>query len=235
VWLFYDPFTAISLFIAYILGFIVLMITASIIAPRVARKFAGRFTLQTSMLIIGLLVVISGLAGVGLTAYLIGGLLGGEVTSGFIASILIFVLIMNIISYLISPVTINLMYNAKPSPQLQEIVNSVAMRLGFTRPPKAMIVHGPPNAFAYGNILFGRYVAVSNTLLELMSREELEAVIGHELGHHKHRDNAVMLFMGLIPSVLYFLGVTLIRLGFISGYARTVYSDRRREGMVDLY
>ncbi len=230
MWLFYDPFTAISLFIAYILGFIVLMITASIIAPRVARKFAGRFTLQTSMLIIGLLVVISGLAGVGLTAYLIGGLLGGEVTSGFIASILIFVLIMNIISYLISPVTINLMYNAKPSPQLQEIVNSVAMRLGFTRPPKAMIVHGPPNAFAYGNILFGRYVAVSNTLLELMSREELEAVIGHELGHHKHRDNAVMLFMGLIPSVLYFLGVTLIRLGFISGYARTVYSDRRREG-----
>jgi len=229
-WFLYDPFTAIALFTAYIVGFIVLIIAAGVLAPRVARRFAGRFTLQASMLIIGLIVVLSGLAGVGLTAYIIAGVLGESITTGFIAGLILFILILNIISYLVSPITINIMYGAKPSPELQDVVSSVAKRLGFTNPPKAVVVNGPPNAFAYGNILFGKYVAVSNTLLEMVDREELEAIIGHELGHHRHRDNAIMLFMGMIPSILYFLGVTLIRIGFISSYARSAYSDRRREG-----
>jgi heat shock protein HtpX len=229
-WFLYDPFTAIALFTAYIVGFIVLIIAAGVLAPRVARGFTGRFTLQASMLIIGLIVVLSGLAGVGLTAYIIGGVLGESITTGFIAGIILFILVLNIISYLVSPITINIMYGAKPSPELQDVVNSVARRLGFANPPKAVVVNGPPNAFAYGNILFGKYVAVSNTLLEMVDREELEAIIGHELGHHRHRDNAIMLFMGMIPSILYFLGVTLIRIGFISSYARSAYSGRRREG-----
>ena len=229
-WFLYDPFTAIALFTAYIIGFIVLVIAAGVLAPRVARRFAGRFTLQASMLIIGLIVVLSGLAGVGLTAYIIAGVLGESITTGFIAGLILFILILNIVSYLVSPITINIMYGAKPSPELQDVVSSVAKRLGFTNPPKAVVVNGPPNAFAYGNILFGKYVAVSNTLLEMVDKEELEAIIGHELGHHRHRDNAIMLFMGMIPSILYFLGVTLIRIGFISSYARSAYSDRRREG-----
>jgi heat shock protein HtpX len=65
--------------------------------------------------------------------------------------------------------------------------------------------------------------------MAMTTPDELRAIIGHELGHHKHRDNAIMLFMGLIPSVLYFLGVTLVRIGIISGYARSL-SSRRREG-----
>jgi len=231
LWWFVDPFTAIALTVAYIIGFVVLIVFAGLLAPKVARRFAGKFSLQASMMIIGLLVIVAGLAGVGLTAYILAGVLGEQLSAGVIVGILTFVLVLNIISYLISPLTINILYGAKPSAQLQEIVNSVARRLGMSRPPKAVVVHGPPNAFAYGNILFGKYIAVTDSLLEIVNRDELEAIIGHELGHHKHRDNAIMLFMGLIPSVLYFIGITLIRMGFISGYARAAYGERRREGV----
>jgi heat shock protein HtpX len=74
-----------------------------------------------------------------------------------------------------------------------------------------MIVQSPPNAFAYGNFLTGKFVAVSDTLLNMLSRDELMAVIGHEIGHHKHRDNLFMLLLGLLPSLIFYLGYMLIR------------------------
>lgn len=224
-----DPFTLIALILAYIIGFTVLMLTAGYIAPRVARRFSEKFTLHASMAIVGLLVIISGLAGMGLVTYTLLGLLGIEITANFITSIIVLVLVLNALSYLISPLAINIVYSAKPSAQLQEVVNRVAKSLGLSKPPKAVIVHGPPNAFAYGNFLFGKYVAVSSSLMEVVAPQELEAIIGHELGHHKHRDNTIMLFMGLIPSVLYFMGIVLIRAGVLTGYVRT-YSSKRREG-----
>jgi len=228
-WLFYTPSLLITLIIVYIIGFTVMLIGAGYIAPRVARRVAKKFSLQASMLILGLVVILSGIAGVGIVAYVLMEFLDVEVTAGFILSILLLVLILNIVTYLLSPFMINVMYRARKDPQLQHIVNEVARAVGFSKPPKAVIVEAPPNAFAYGNILTGKYVAVSRSLIEITTPEELRAIIGHELGHHKHRDDAVMLFMGLIPSLLYFLGITLVRIGLISGFARSVTS-RRREG-----
>jgi len=144
----------------------------------------------------------------------------------FLATIVLFAIIMNVFSYLFTPYMINIMYGAKRDPELQRIVDEVARRSGFNRSPKAVVVEGPPNAFAYGNFLTGRYVAVTTGMLQLVDREELEAVIGHELGHHKHRDMAVLLFMGIIPSILYYLGLTMIRLGLLG----SVSSSRERRG-----
>jgi heat shock protein HtpX len=228
-WLFYSPSLLLTLILVYIIGFTVMLIGAGYIAPRVARRVARRLSLQASMAILGLIVILSGIAGVGIVAYVLLGVLEVEMTAGFIVSILILVLILNMLSYLLSPFMINTMFRAKSDPALQRVVDEVAATLGFSKPPKAVVVEGPPNAFAYGNILAGRYVAISRSLMAITTPDELKAVIGHELGHHKHRDNAIMLFMGLIPSVLYFLGVTLVRLGIISGYARSL-SSRRREG-----
>jgi heat shock protein HtpX len=228
-WLFYTPSLLIALIVVYIIGFTVMLVGAGYIAPRVARRVAKRFSLQASMAILGLVVVLSGLAGVGIVAYALLNILEVEVTAGFIISILMLVLVLNVISYLTSPLMINIMFRAKSDPQLQRVVDEVALNLNFSKPPKAVLVEGPPNAFAYGNVLMGRYVAVSRSLMAMTTPDELKAIIGHELGHHKHRDNAIMLFMGLIPSVLYFLGVTLVRIGIISGYARSL-SSRRREG-----
>jgi len=229
MWLIYDPFTMISLILTYIVGFTILLFAAGYLAPRVARKFTNKFSLQASMIIIGLIIIVAGFAGVGITAYLLASLFSVDDAAGLITSIILMVLVLNIISYLVSPLTINIMYGAKRNAQLQELVNDVARKLGFSKPPKAVVVNGPPNAFAYGNFLSGKYVAVTTGLMEIATTDELKAIIGHELGHHRHKDNTIMLFTGLIPSLLYFMGVFLMRVGFISGYARA-YANKRRGG-----
>jgi heat shock protein HtpX len=134
--------------------------------------------------------------------------------------LIFFVVFMNLITYFASPFMINASYGARPDPRLQQIVDEVAARLGAPFKLKAVVVDGPPNAFAYGNFLTGRYVAVTSGMLSLTDRRELEAVIGHEIGHHLHRDNALMLLFGVLPSIVYYLGVTAVHLGLSSSNNR---------------
>ncbi|MEL9991070.1 MAG: zinc metalloprotease HtpX [Thermoproteus sp.] len=156
---------------------------------------------------------------VSVTAAAIWGALyiGNYATLYSIPYIIGFILVMNLLTYIISPFLINLSYNAKEDPELQSVVNDVANRLGIGGRIKAVLVDGPPNAFSYGNILTGKYVAVSRSLYDMLSRDELEAVVGHELGHHIHKDNLVMLFFGLFPSVVYYLGYSLMWQGILGG------------------
>lgn len=231
VWfLFLDPFSFMTLMIVYIVSFMVIIVISMLIAPKVAEKISGRFSLGVSMGISILSILIGGLAGIGVITYALMSVLGETPLPYLIFGIIIAYMIFNGLVYIISPYMINLMYGARKDPELQKIVDQVASRSGFSKPPKAVIVRGPPNAFAYGNFLTGRYVAVSTSMLRLVDRSELEAVIGHELGHHKHRDSAIMLFIGMIPSVLYFTGLLLIRIGLISGYASRRDGERRGGG-----
>ncbi len=218
-----DPYTYIAMSLAYIVSYITLLAIAAKIAPHVASKFSSKFSLYGSMAISSAIVFIGGFAAIYLLAVILVNVF--DITPGFIVTLVILILAMNIISYLISPFMINAFYGAKHDPEIQRIVDDVARKAGFRNPPKAVVVEGPPNAFAYGNFLSGKYVAITTGMLDIVNRGELEAVIGHELGHHKHRDNTILLLMGIIPSILYFLGVTLVRIGLFSGY-----SSRRREG-----
>ncbi len=208
-WFFYDPLTMIALMIAYIVGFVALQFIAMKIAPRVAASLAGRMSLYTAMLLTALLII----GGGALTAYALYSAAAAYGYHLYMEWLLGFLLAMSLVSYLFAPWMINLAYRAKPSPELQEIVNEAAGRAGMRRPPRAVVVEGPPNAFAYGNFLAGRYVAVSRSLYEMLSRDELLGVIGHELGHHKHRDTVIIMLLGLVPSLLYYMGVFLIRAG----------------------
>jgi heat shock protein HtpX len=141
--------------------------------------------------------------------------------AGFSPSLFAFALFFTglaFLQYLISPWLINWMYGAKPDPRLQSIVNELAEKAGFKKPPKAMLARvNIPNAFAYGNFLTGKYVAVTEGLLNSMPREELEAVIGHELGHHKHKDVWIILALSLAPMFIYYFGRMLMEWGFWSG------------------
>lgn len=217
-----------AMMLVYVVGFIAITLIAGVIAPKVARKFSGRFSLSASMFIIGLLTIGISLVGFAIIIYALSGFLGYYITAGFVASALLFILVLNSITYALSPFIINMAYGARPDPELQRLVDEVARSLGMSKPPKAVVVEGPANAFAYGNFLSGRYIAVSRELLSIMREDELRAVIGHEAGHHVHKDNALMLFMGMLPSALYFLGVTLMRVGFLTS-ARAL-SNRRSGG-----
>jgi len=223
----FDPVMLFSILIAYVLGMLVMFVAAQSIAPRVAKRVSGKLSLRASMALLGLIIVVGGLAGVLVLLAILGWLTNPYAVSGAALYVLIVILLMNGVIYLISPWIINLSYGARHDPELQRMVNEIAKRSGLSKPPKAVVVNGPPNAFAYGNFLAGRWVAVSSEMLRIARKDELEAVIGHELGHHRHGDNAVMLFMGLIPSFLYYLGLVLVQSSF---YYSAMSSENRRGG-----
>ena len=197
------------------LGYLVMLLLASTIAPKVASRVSGKFSLFTSMVLLAAMILLIS----GAVVYLILACSGVYVS---FYGLVIFLIAINLLMYLLSPYVINLSYGAERDEGLQMVVNSVARRLNV-KPPKAVIVRTPPNAFAYGNFLAGRYVAVSESLMRMLSQEELEAVIGHELGHHKHKDNAVMLLFGLLPSIIFYLGYALLHSSF---------RDERRGGQL---
>lgn len=197
----------------YVLGYIVMFIVAATVAPKLASSVSSRLTLYGAMALTAALVILITAFVIYLIAIVALPSLGAY-GMGFFMGLIFFVVLMNLLMYLASPFMINAAYGARPDPRLQQIVDEVAARLGAPFEMKAVVVHGPPNAFAYGNFLSGRHVAVTSGMLAITDRHELEAVIGHEVGHHLHRDNTIMLLFGILPSILYYLGVTSVRASF---------------------
>ena len=117
--------------------------------------------------------------------------------------------------WLISPYLIDAMYRVKEvkrteDPKLIGMVETLSRKSGI-KTPRLMRAKTPvPNAFAYGSPIAGSRVAVTTGLLENLEPEEVEAVIGHELGHLKHRDVQVMMFVSILPAVFYFIGYSML-------------------------
>ncbi|MGC9104385.1 MAG: zinc metalloprotease HtpX [Candidatus Methanodesulfokora sp.] len=127
----------------------------------------------------------------------------------------------NLLQWLIAPYIIDAMYGTRPieeseNPRLHAIVRTLAERSGIKK-PKLMLADVPiPNAFAYGSPLTGSRVAVTRGLLSSLEDEEIEAVLGHELGHLKHKDVQIMMVASLLPAIFYYIGYSLLW----SGYSR---------------
>ncbi len=128
-----------------------------------------------------------------------------------IFSLITFVAGFNILQWMMSPYLIDFMYHAKAvsreeSPELYRMVEKLAERSRLPM-PRVMIADVPiPNAFAYGSPLAGTRLAVTTGLLRTLEPEEVEAVVGHELGHIKHRDVQIMMFVSMLPALFYYLG-----------------------------
>jgi heat shock protein HtpX len=94
------------------------------------------------------------------------------------------------------------------TPDEQWIVSTVhklADSAGIGRPEVA-IYEGAPNAFATGAFKNDSLVAVSTGLLESMTREEVEAVLGHEIGHVANGDMVTLaLIQGVVNTFVIFL------------------------------
>ena len=87
--------------------------------------------------------------------------------------------------------------------QLVNVVEEMAIAAGVPRPRIWIVPDPDPNAFATGNDLEHAHVAVTRGLLEVCNRDELQAVIGHELGHIKNLDVRLMTTLAaLVGAVL---------------------------------
>jgi len=126
-----------------------------------------------------------------------------------------FVLVFNLAQWLFAPYIIDALYRAREvakseEPRLHETVERLSQKSGIKK-PRVMIANIPlPNAFAYGSPIAGTRVAVTTGLLDKLEYEEVEAVLGHELGHLKHRDVQVMMFVSVLPALFYYLGYSFL-------------------------
>jgi heat shock protein HtpX len=100
---------------------------------------------------------------------------------------------MNVGSYWFSDKIVLRMYRAREateaeSPQLHGIVRRLALAAGVPMPKVYVIPQESPNAFATGRNPSHAAVAVTEGILRILSPEELEGVLAHEMAHVRNRD-----------------------------------------------
>ncbi|MCP8320670.1 MAG: M48 family metalloprotease [archaeon] len=159
-----------------------------------------------------------------LTILLVFGIFAGLVTflailfnfslvSSLILGAIIAILFM-IIQYAIGPAIVasstKLRYlNLGENPWLEEVVKEISDKAGIP-PPRLAIVQDPtPNAFVFGHTASDATLALHKGLLEELNKEEVRGVIGHELGHIKHRDFIVITMLSVIPLICYIIARSL--------------------------
>ena len=129
----------------------------------------------------------------------VGNLIAGE--QGMMTAFLL-AGAMNFFSYFFSDKLVLKHYNAQEvnrnnQPELYQIVKQLADKAGLPMPKVYIIPEQVPNAFATGRNPEHAAVAATQGLLKMMSPQEIEGVLAHEMSHVRHRD----ILIGSIASV----------------------------------
>lgn len=145
----------------------------------------------------------------------------------------IFSVLMNILAYWYSDKIVLKMAGAVPiekkkAPELYNVVENLAITAGLPVPKIYLINEKSPNAFATGRDARHAVVAVTEGLLEILDRSELEGVISHELSHIGNRDmlisTAAVVLVGFVSIASNFL----TRSFFWGGFGGRGRDDDRR-------
>jgi heat shock protein HtpX len=146
----------------------------------------------------------------GLTALLavMGGAVGGR---GGLVIALGMAAAMNLFMYWGSASMVLRMYGARTiereqAPWLYDMVDDLRRRAGLPMPTVAIAPQAQPNAFATGRNPEHAVVCVTEGLVQMVSREELEGVIAHELAHIKNRDMLLQTVTATVAGAISSLG-----------------------------
>jgi len=136
-----------------------------------------------------------------------GGALGGK--QGMTIA-LIFALMMNFFAYWFSDKIVLRMYRARQAseseaPELYGIVRRLVQKAGMPMPRIYLINEDQPNAFATGRNPGHAAVAVTTGIMRILSHDELQGVIAHELSHVRHRDILISTIAATIAGAISFL------------------------------
>jgi heat shock protein HtpX len=158
----------------------------------------------------------------------VGRIFGGQ--NGMLIA-LVFAAVLNFISYFFSDKIALAMYRAKPVtreelPRAYQIVERLTQKIGIPMPKIYVIPSDSPNAFATGRNPNHASVAVTQGILNLLTGEELEGVLAHELGHVRNRDILISSIAATVAGAITYLA-EIARWGMIfGGYER----DRDNRG-----
>jgi heat shock protein HtpX len=126
------------------------------------------------------------------------------------------------IEYLIGPAivkaTTRLRYlKAGENPWLETTVKELAQKSEIPTPKIAIVPNPTPNAFVFGRTQGDATLALHEGLLKNLNEEEVRGVVGHELGHIRHRDFLVMTALSAIPLLAYLISRGTFEAAWISG------------------
>ena len=147
-----------------------------------------RNKVRSFLLVVAVIVLAGGLG------WLFGYFFGGGLIGLFIA--LGIALFMSLMSYRFGDKVVLRVSRAKPAtpeeyPKLHNIVDGLAIAAGMPKPALYVIPEAAPNAFATGRNPEHASVAVTDGLIDMTNRVELEGVLAHEMAHIKNRDMLV--------------------------------------------
>jgi len=90
-------------------------------------------------------------------------------------------------------------------PWLESTVKELAQKSEIPMPKLAVVPDSTPNAFVFGRTTRDATLAVHEGLLKQLNGREVRGVIGHELGHIRHKDFLVMTVLSALPLVAYLI------------------------------
>jgi len=115
-----------------------------------------------------------------------------------------------LLQYLLGPAMVRWstrLHYLKPGehPWLETTVKDLAEKSSIPPPKLAVVPDKTPNAFVFGRTTKGATLAVHEGLLRQLTQEEIRGVIGHELGHIRHKDFLVMTILSALPILAYLI------------------------------
>ena len=121
---------------------------------------------------------------------------------------LVLALFFMLIQYLIGPKIVEWSMRVKyvdesEYPELHRMIEELARKAEIPKPKVGISQVDLPNAFAFGRSRRDGRVCVTQGILNLLNKDELKAVLGHEITHIVNRDVLIITFLSVIPMLMY--------------------------------
>jgi len=116
------------------------------------------------------------------------------------------------------------------NPWLESTVKDLADKSKVPMPRLAIVPDNTPNAFVFGRTAHSATLAVHQGLLQNLNEDEVRGVIGHELGHIKHRDYAIMTVLSALPLLAYLVARGTMSAAWLSGGS----SSKKNQGSIEV-